>query len=278
MDTASQSRPLSQALGLPGVRMVRHEGLSTTVDNVSFFGISMCLVESFSTDCRVAGTRIVNTPSVGDFAIIAPGHRTQVTVKGQCHAVQFWFPIDDAARLVEEEIEIDGARLEFKPSFDNHNSELLALMMRTVAAEPEARDTYTRQLVLHLCCRYSNLRERPRIDCQRQGGLAPIRLRRVIDYVEANLARAISIDELASAAALSPFHFAREFKRVLGQAPHSYVVERRIAHATKLLSGNGFDVEEVARRSGFAHGSHLSRHLKSRYGVSAAELRALTRA
>ena len=46
----------------------------------------------------------------------------------------------------------------------------------------------------------------------------------------------MSLDELAAAAGLSPFHFLRHFTGVLGVTPHQYLVRARLRRAAKLLA------------------------------------------
>jgi catechol 2,3-dioxygenase-like lactoylglutathione lyase family enzyme len=49
-----------------------------------------------------------------------------------------------------------------------------------------------------------------------RGGLTRNKARRVIEYLEANLGRALTVRELADVAELSTYHFVRMFKRTLG--------------------------------------------------------------
>lgn len=259
-------------------RAVAHEGFSALVTPGSALGISMCLMESFSTDCHVEGRRSVQTPRIGEFALIAPGHPVQVTITGSCRALQFWLPFATMARIVEEEQDVDGNSLEFAPSFDHFDLELFAKLTSALASDWNGTDVHVREVVLHLCRRHSRLAERPVAMRLRRGGLTPARLRSVKDLVEARLEHAIPLETLAAEAALSPYHFAREFKRTVGRTPHSYVIERRLARALTLLGRPDTNVDEVARQVGFSHGSHLSRHLRAYYGASAAEFRTLAQA
>jgi AraC family transcriptional regulator len=48
------------------------------------------------------------------------------------------------------------------------------------------------------------------------------RLQHAIDLVEARLAEDISLEDLAGAAAMSPFHFSRSFKHVTGTTPGEF--------------------------------------------------------
>ena len=55
-----------------------------------------------------------------------------------------------------------------------------------------------------------------------RGGLAPWQVRRTTEYLRDNLARDVTLSELAAVAKLSPFHFARAFKASLGMPPHVF--------------------------------------------------------
>jgi AraC family transcriptional regulator len=91
---------------------------------------------------------------------------------------------------------------------------------------------------------------------------------RVLDHVEANLERAITVEELADKAAMSPFHFSRLFKETIGQSPGQFVMAMRIERARKLLSSPRLALGEVALRCGFADQAHFSRAFKQAAGAS----------
>lgn len=99
-------------------------------------------------------------------------------------------------------------------------------------------------------------------------GLRGRRLERVTDFVLANLHTDLTLAALAGAAGLSPYHFARQFKRATGLTPHQYVVLRRVERARELLVGTDLPIGEVAGAVGFAHQSHLARHVRRHFGVA----------
>jgi AraC-like DNA-binding protein len=86
------------------------------------------------------------------------------------------------------------------------------------------------------------------------------------DLLHAQLAAPPSLEELAAAVNLSPFHFARVFRRATGMPPHTWLMQQRIARARVLLQGGCLPLE-VATQLGFADQSHLSRQFKQVYGV-----------
>ena len=101
-----------------------------------------------------------------------------------------------------------------------------------------------------------------------------MQIRRVRDYVLANLSRDMGLAELAEQAQLSPHYFSMRFKHTLGVSPHRYVLRERIDEAQRRLSARPTSISEVALSLGFADQSHLCRVLKGETGHSPAALRA----
>jgi AraC-like DNA-binding protein len=77
------------------------------------------------------------------------------------------------------------------------------------------------------------------------------------DYLHAHYAEDISLEALAQAVYLSPFHLSRQFSGQFGLPPHAYLTQIRIHHARQLLR-MGVSPAEVALSTGFAHQSHLT--------------------
>ena len=98
------------------------------------------------------------------------------------------------------------------------------------------------------------------------GGLAPHMLRRVRDFIDANLAEPLAISDLAAATGLSPHHFARAFKRSTGETPHGFVTRQRIDRAKTLLRDHG--LADVAAACGFASQSHFTARFREATGVT----------
>lgn len=106
-----------------------------------------------------------------------------------------------------------------------------------------------------------------------RGGLSAPARRRVIDWVEANLASGFTLADLAAQAALSEFHFARMFRVSMGVTPHAWVAQRRLARACELLGSSSLTLEEVAAACGYAHASHLCRRFRATLRTTASDYR-----
>ena len=105
------------------------------------------------------------------------------------------------------------------------------------------------------------------------GGLSPVTLRRVRTYIEKHLTERIQLADLAAAAGLSVYHFAREFKRSVGVSPHFYVTRLRVEKAQELLGRTDLPLSDVALVSGFFDQSHLARRFREFVGATPAEYR-----
>jgi AraC-like DNA-binding protein len=101
-----------------------------------------------------------------------------------------------------------------------------------------------------------------------RGGLSGWQRKKVADFIEEHLAEDVRLSALADLVDLSPYHFARAFKRSFGVPPHRYHVGRRIERAKALLTEQGRSVTEVALTLGFAETSSFSATFRRSTGTS----------
>jgi AraC family transcriptional regulator len=92
-----------------------------------------------------------------------------------------------------------------------------------------------------------------------RGSLLAWQKRRLIEHVDGNLGRRITVNELAALLHLSSSHFHRVFKCAFGVAPHRYLARRRIEVAQGLMLTTDHTLSEIALQCGLADQSHLSR-------------------
>jgi AraC-like DNA-binding protein len=100
------------------------------------------------------------------------------------------------------------------------------------------------------------------------GRLPDVTLARVIEFIDAHLFDAVSLNDLAEAAFLSRFHFSRRFLVSTGQSPMSYLQRRRIERAKMLLRAGDHSVSEIATRLAFADHSHFAKVFRRLAGCS----------
>nr|WP_246407846.1 AraC family transcriptional regulator [Microvirga lupini] len=89
-----------------------------------------------------------------------------------------------------------------------------------------------------------------------------------MDFIDDNIHRQITLAELAAAANLSAFHFARRFKAATGQTPLRFIAERRVVEAKKRLRSGVMPLAQVALECGYTGQSHFTTAFKAVTGVT----------
>ncbi|GLZ77350.1 AraC family transcriptional regulator [Actinorhabdospora filicis] len=114
---------------------------------------------------------------------------------------------------------------------------------------------------------------------QRQYATTPVaevtddRLAHITDWAQENLAKNITVADLARRALVSERGFARRFKDATGQSPHAWLTERRLRRAEELLEGGDLSVEEIAHHVGYGSAAALRRQFARRRGVAPRDYR-----
>jgi len=102
--------------------------------------------------------------------------------------------------------------------------------------------------------------------------LSKPQVRRVVDFVDANLDGELTLEQVAEVAGMSIPHLTTLFRRTMGQSVHAYVMERRVQRARALLLDRRMTIAQVALETGFAHQSHLARWMRRLLGVTPSEI------
>ncbi|MDX6694985.1 MAG: AraC family transcriptional regulator [Blastocatellia bacterium] len=123
------------------------------------------------------------------------------------------------------------------------------------------------QLVIELLRHHSNMRRSPELELSR-AGLVDRRIRLAVELMHARLAENLPLEEIAGAAYLSPFHFARLFKKLTGATPHAYLAALRATRAQALLADTDFSITEVGSRVGYDSPSHFAKAFRQATGLS----------
>lgn len=102
------------------------------------------------------------------------------------------------------------------------------------------------------------------------------RINKAIDYIEANLEKPLTLDDLAKAANFSRFHFSRIFQSLVGETPFQFIQRIRLERAANLLMTRRREpVGSIAMQCGFSDISVFSRNFKKNFGVAASAYRDL---
>lgn len=108
-------------------------------------------------------------------------------------------------------------------------------------------------------------------------GLAPWRLTRILDYIEANFRRPLSLDELSQVVSLSRICFGAQFREATGFTPYAFILQRRITYCQQLLREGNMPLVEVALMAGFSSQAHFTTIFNRVTGVSPGQWRRAAR-
>ena len=90
-------------------------------------------------------------------------------------------------------------------------------------------------------------------------GLPDYELRRLNDFIEANLEGEITLAAMVSACGIGAKSFVRAFAATTGKSPYQYVIAARVERAKRLIKQDQEGLAEIALRCGFSHQEHLTR-------------------
>ena len=132
-------------------------------------------------------------------------------------------------------------------------------------------DSLITALAVYIQKRYAVFRPRT---AQFRGGMPSARLKRVLEYVEANLGEDISLSALAEVACMGSHYFCDLFKQSIGISPHRFVLRQKLERAKKLLRDPKTSVIAISAVLGFADQSYFTKVFHKAVGVTPTEFRA----
>lgn len=89
---------------------------------------------------------------------------------------------------------------------------------------------------------------------------------RSIDIIKTRYRKALSLEELAREAGLSPQHLSRLFRAETGLTPIRFLWRIREEEGVRLLRETGLTVSQIAEGCGFQNPFHFTRRIRQRYG------------
>lgn len=235
---------------------------------------------SFWAETLVDGRRRYSSPHpAGMTNIIQVDGDPRALLRGLSRILYFYIPdalIQGIAAEAEcaTPVEIVDPMCAIDRAIERIGSEVLAEMRADQPLSRLCMDPLGQDLAVYLLRRWSNLSAGPDID---RGRLAPWQVKRAVEFLMSELAGDVSVAELAACVRLSPFHFARAFKRSTGPPPQRYLMERRVELARELLAGTGMGLAEIALACGFTGQSHFTTAFKRLTGVTTSAWRAAVR-
>jgi len=133
-------------------------------------------------------------------------------------------------------------------------------------------DSQTHRVIWNLLCKLSvSKREAPPGRQVSTGN--PERLEKIVRYIEANLERKVSLDQLARHVGMSNPGLSRFCSRHLPGGFSSFLIALRLDRATHLLLSSSYTILYIALSCGFESISHFNKQFRKRFGVSPSDFR-----
>lgn len=100
------------------------------------------------------------------------------------------------------------------------------------------------------------------------------RVNRAVDYIEANIDKSFTLEELAMVSNFSKFHFHRIFLAMTGETPFQFIQRLRLEKAASMMVTSPEQrITDIAFKCGFSDISVFSRNFRSHFKKSATEFR-----
>jgi AraC family transcriptional regulator len=265
-------------VGLEAVRYQEQPPNEIVVPPVTHDSLHLFLRTPKELELRCEGISRVFPPPAGSILVVPAGSPRRWRWSSHSDSLHVFLEPGLVGRAAAEAFELDPARVSVPPLDGLDLPQLRAAMLAVndeLTAEAAGGRLAVESLANVLAVHLIRTTSAPRRTARRtDGALPPRKLRAVAEYVEEHLDAGITLRQLAAAAHLSVYHFARQFRAATGLPPHQYVLARRVERAQQLLrEGDDLSLAEVAASAGFSDQSQFSQHFKRLVGVTPRQFR-----
>ena len=94
-----------------------------------------------------------------------------------------------------------------------------------------------------------------------------------IEYIRQNITHKLTLEMIADAVGLSPYHFARRFHNETGYAPIEYVSLTKLRYARLMLRTTSTTISEIAEHLGYSSDAAFINAFKARQGITPRQYR-----
>lgn len=127
-------------------------------------------------------------------------------------------------------------------------------------------------LFTYLSAHFSQL---PKLETTRVQINTQIRIQKMLRYIYAHYAEAVTLEEIAGAAHISRSEAGRCFHTYLGCSPVDALIRYRLQTARGMLSDAALTIQQISDRCGFHSVQYFSRQFKKFYGCTPGQARSL---
>jgi len=222
------------------------------------------------------GRRIAGCGRAGHLSLLPPDADTRWVFDKPGDVVLVFLNRTLFGRAIEESVDRDPRSVEIVPKFiirDLVLERIAHQLLREVSdPRPDGRlriEEIAQMLAAHFIEAHSNQELRQE---RKRYIMAPGKLKRAEEFIRSKLETDLSLQDIADAAGMSIFHFAKAFKFATGLSPYKYVKEQRLRYARTLLHDDRLSIRQVALAVGFSP-SYFTAEFKARMGMTPRKFR-----
>jgi len=273
----------SYRMGWKGMHAVRYRRIPDSggfsLPPVSLHAINLTLRPPKKLNVRSEGLKLDRPLPTGSISLIPAGSAVLADWQGNRDLLRIYLKPSIVARVATESFKFDSTRTVVPPIYfldaPGLRSAIMAVYheLRVGGGEGEQLLVESLAIILsvHLIRHITGMHRPP---LRAEAVLPRPKLHTVIEYIMENVEAGPTLEQMASVANLSPYHFVRQFKAATGLTPYQYVIHRRVERAQQLLQKNGeLSLAEVAVRTGFSDQSHFTSLFKRIIGVTPGQFR-----
>lgn len=204
----------------------------------------------------------------GSFHVSAPGQRLHARFEGPCEILHLHLSEAFTRRMAAAS---HALHLLGEPAALTQDGVIEQLGRVLLAADDRMCGwQYAERVAAPIITRYFHLLEQAHLrgDEPRRIALPRWRLQHVHHHVQQHLGGPVTLSDMASAAGLSPMHFAAQFRVATGQRPHDYLLQCRVDRAKTLLATTPRSLIDVALEVGFCTQAHFTTVFKRFTGTT----------
>lgn len=269
----------SAAVGWTAIAVEEHSTPACVIPQHEHIENFLHVVLQGSVKCEVLtqGKTLQFDANPGTTFILPRGTIDEVRWKGSTHRIAVAIHQSLLTNALDETSHQND--IELIEHWNLHDPHILAVLLAMTTDLNEGSPTgrlygksLSNALAVYLLGRYSAHSYAP---VTNKGGLPGYRLKRVLDYISANLADDLTLSELAAIVDMSPHYFADLFTKSMGVTPHRYVLLQRIERAKQSLRDlKPRSVIEAGLEVGFQNPSHFARVFRKFVGISPSRFQA----
>lgn len=249
----------------------RKEQALETVEHVMQEHYLMVKLNPASRARRVLdGVARQETQQRGSTAYVPNGCSHRVQYDGQLGSLHLMTLCPALVESVAQELNI--SQINIPPHYADAKNDFILNAAELIHAELQQgnphghifAETFARALSVHLLTGFS----RPVPADASKLAIGQAKIKRIQEYIQANMADPIALNDLARQAELSEYHFCRVFKKATQLSPYQYLLRQRIQQACTHLERDRLSVQEIAFACGFGDAVQFSRHFRKLMGMT----------